>query len=534
MPNINWSSVKVGGRLVVDGNEFDGVMAAVAFELNAVPQATIAVEIGRGKSKMTPAMIHKVAGQFHLQTTLQLYVTLTPLGGYEQDLPQGEFRLFDGYLVGMSFQKMQGRAQVLLQAKSWLLDMDYSSSLSDTSHPRNPSQFSYRTTHLWEGAGGASWTPFTKQGLIDSGTLASDFWKDGLQPWLEEITKQDAINTDELAFLGEAGSNATAAKALARFTTTKGNYVPLQLDFSGADADSIADAIWADVQAETFESFATHTLWSKLVADFASRYLFAVVPRVEDALVIPFAPGLRTPWKYELKASDYDSVGMSRELSRLLRGIGVFSGLKSRTNADLVELGGDQGQLGIGGWYSPPGISRGMVQLRQGPRWLTNMIATDRYSDFASGGGGARIIGTSLHPGVGAASVVPEPDVLKKSTKRLFDRFAESLYVYEQLRNQQLELGGKVRFDIAPGSTVRVQIIEEPFIQNDQLAGTLIGDVIRVTYNIDSENARIGTNFNVSHVRPESVAAQAGFGLDKHPFWLQPWPGAGLLEQYDK
>ena len=531
---VAWSSVKVRGRLVVGDNEFEGVSAAISYELNTIPRASFTVEIGRGHNPLKPAAIHKTADKFKVQTPISFYLTLEQLAGKPQNLPEGEFRLFDGYLTGISWQRLQGQAQATLHAKNWLLDMDYSSALSDTSHPTNPSEFSYRTTHLFDGSGGgASWTPMTDKSIITPGTLASDFWKEGLYEWLYELTKQDAINNEELSFIGAVGGNETARKALKRFTTSGGRYVPLALDMHGADSDSVADSVWNDIQAQTFESFASTTLWGKLVAEWASSYMFAVVPRVEDAVVIPFAPGLRTQWQYELDSKDYIAISSTAELMRVLRGVGVFAGLKWRAGADLREPDEGGARLGIGGWYQAPGVTNGMIMFKQGPRWLTNMIATDRYSEFSCGAG-INVIGTSFHPGAGGDNAtVTTPAEIKKQSKQLIDAYAHSLYVYEQLRLRQIELSGKLRFDIAPGATVLIGAEDELFIEGDALGQDLVGDVMRITYLIDSENGRVSTGFNLSHVRTVTENKQDTFGLDRHPLWRNPWPGCGLLAMYD-
>lgn len=538
-----YSSAKISGRLVIgDKTEYECVGASLAFELNAVPRASFVIALGRGTGALTPATIHSSkAGLFQNEQKLKFYLTITHMAGIEQDLPTGEFLLFEGYLTGLSFQKQGGSVQAIVQAKHWLLDMDYSSSLSDTSHPTNPGQFSYRTTHLFKGSGSrvaGSWAPFTSQGLITAAVLAEDFWGKGLYLWLKELTEQDAINTTEMAFLGQAGKNDTAAKALARFTLKAGKYVPLKLDFNGIDSSAIAAAIWNDVQAETFASFAETTLWGKLVNDFGSRYMFAVVPRVEDAVVVPFVPGLRTPWKYQLLGHDYTVLGVNSENMRLLRGVGVFSGVGSRTGFGLRESGGNNKRLGVGGWYSPEGVTSGMVMLKQGPRWLTNVVSDDRYSKSSTNGGTAPI-GNALHPGKPAnASTQPGPDAtdpekLQIQSKKLLDAFAHTLYVYEQLRLRQIEIGGKFRLDIAPGSTVYTDVLSERFIVGDTLGQDVIGNVMRVTHVIDCEGGRMGTNFNISHVRTVNENKDDRFSLTNHPLWTENWLGCGLIKRYD-
>jgi hypothetical protein len=450
-------------------------------------------------------------------------------------LPDGEFLLFEGYLTGLSYNKTLGQEHAVLQARHWLLDMDYSSALSDSSHPLNPSQFTYRTMHALSGAGGSeSWTPFMAQGLITPSTLADDFWKEGLYPWLKELTNEDLINTDELSFLGGGGgSNSTAAQALNRFTFSSGNYVPLQLDLRGADADAVADAIWNDVQMETYEAFANTTLWGKLVGDFASRYLFAVVPRVEDALVVPYVPGLRDTWTHELKASDYHLLGASSELMRLLRGVGVFTGLKSRTGADLREPG--------------PGLAaarhrRLVLSRRDGPRHdyaQARPALADEYHQHRSV---LRVLhgcwcARDRHRAASArghsrgCADARQPETVQQTSGRRLRGVAVRLRAAAAAADgteRQTPLPTSLRDRPSPRKLWATASFE-----NDSLQQNVLGDVLRITYIIDSENTRAATDFHLAHVRTQTENKKPGFSTVRHPLWKETWPGAGLISKYD-
>jgi len=530
-----WAEYKVAAKLVVDGIEFECVKANVAYQLNTIPYAMFMVAVGRGQRRLKAAMIHKKT--FKTQVEISLFVSIVPMssgGEPAADILPTNFRLFQGYLTGISWNKSRQHEHAILHARHWLLDMDYSSALSDMSHPTNPSQFSYKAAHDIPGAGGASWHAQTQEGFVTAATIKSDFWKDGLFPWLEALTQEDLINNVDMSWLGTTHNNATAAKALARFSSSAGNYVPLKMNTHDADIVSLADAVWNDVESESFDSLVNTTLWGKLAGDFASRYMFAIVPRVEDALVVPFVPGLREIWNPNkqlatILAKDYALMGANVQLMRLLKAVGIFSGLNSTTGVDNGEPGEDPISLGIGGLYPAKNIENGMLMLKQGPRWLSNIIAADRYS-AGSAGAGVNIIGTAMHPGVGDDNGPPKPKDLKIKSKDIMDAFAKALYVYEQLRLRQLELSGKFRLDIAPGSTVSIEVAGDRFIEKDVLTKTLVGDVTRVTYMIDSETPRIATDFNLSHIRTVQENENPDFSMDAPPFYENGWPGTKLID----
>lgn len=547
-----WASTKVGAYLRIGQNtNLDIHAAVIAFELNAIPRAEFQIAAGRDADVGDVSPAHTLADLLRAETPLQLILDANHiaaaafgLAGRER-LPAGESVIFDGYVSGVSTTQMADGLGIVLHGTHWLADMAHASALSQNSHPSNPAAFSYRAAHEFEGAGASSFTPFLQQGQITAATLATDFWESGLLPWLREVCNSDAINIEELTFLGSAPDGTAAAlSALDRFTTKSGNYVPLQLRMGDTDAASVAEAIWNDTQDETYESFATTTIWDKIVQGFAPKYMFAVVPRVHDALIVPYVPGLRRTWKHVVRATDYSPIRVISPRERALRGVGVFSGVTLRTGADGHEPGTDGtplSRLGIGGWYQPPGADRGMVLFREAPSWVSRIAAADRYVDWGSGAG-KYPVGSAVHPtgGIAAGSAKPpSPAALRTSAKYMLDRYAAALYAYEQLRGRQADVVCRPRFDIAPGSTVRVKRHGDKFVkealggQQDDTAEDLIGDVVRVTHHISREPPKFETVLTLSHIRTQSEQDTPGVGVDEHPLWEQSWTGAALLPEFD-
>jgi hypothetical protein len=546
-----WASTKVGAYLRLNRNvKLDLHAAAIAFELNAIPRAEFHIAAGRDAGSGAASSAHLINDLLQAETPVQLildarYIAAAAVGltGHER-VPEGEQEIFDGYVSGVATTQTGAGLSFVLQATHWLADMAHASALSQNSHPNNPGAFTYQAMHNLLGAGtGTSFTPFDKQGLITDSVIKTDLWGAGLLPWLQEVAGQDFINIDELTFLNQASPGTAAAlAALNRFTTTSGNYVPLQLRTGAADASSIAAAIYVDVQKETYESFANTTLWDKLVQGFAPKYMFAVVPRVNDALVVPYVPGLKQAWKHVVRAADYDPIRTISPRERAVAAVGVFSGLSNRTGADGHIPGSAEEAMtraGIGGWYR--GADRGLILLRQAPPWLSNISSPERYGEWGSGAG-KYPVGSAAHPTGGVlapGAKPPAPEVLAATTKRMLDRYAQALYAYEHLRGRQADVVCRPRFDIAPGSTVRVQRHGDQFVKaalggfTDDTAEDLIGDVIRVTHHISRDPPKFETVLTLAHIRTQSEQDKPGGYVDGHPLWEKSWPGAGLLPEFD-
>ena len=102
----------------------------------------------------------------------------------------------------------------------------------------------------------------------------------------------------------------------------------------------------------------------------------------------------------------------------------------------------------------------------------------------------------------------------------------------EMLRGNTAELSGKLRFDIAPGSCVRIEGKGERFVEEDETAVPLYASVYRTTIVINSENQRAGTTFALAHVRTEAENGDPRCAIDKPPLYKEPWRGAALDDQF--
>lgn len=544
-----WASTEVGAYLRLGSNtNLDLHAAVIAFELNAIPRAEFHIAAGRDAGTGDASQVHTVADLLQAETPVELILDARHiaaaafgLAGRER-VPFGETTIFDGYVSGITTTQTGAGLSFVLQATHWLADMAHASALSQNSHPSNHGAFSYQAAHTLPGSG-IGYTPFAAQGLINTSVINTDLWKGGLLPWLQEVAGRDFINTIELSFLKQATPGTAAAlAALNRFTTSSGNYVPLQLRTTDADASSVAAALYLDTQNETYESFATTTLWDKLVQGFAPKYMFAIVPRVNDALVVPYVPGLKQTWQHVIRASDYDPIRTISPRERAVAAVGVFSGIGLRTGANAHEPGspGDVAvRHGIGGWYR--GADRGMVMFREAPPWLSNISSPDRYAVWGSGAG-KHPVSSAAHPTGGQLAPgdkPPEPEVLRITTKRMLDRYAQALYAYEHLRGRQADVVCRPRFDIAPGSTVRVRRHGDQFVRaalgglGDDTTEDLIGDVLRVTHHISRDPPKFETVLTLAHIRTQSEQDKPNGYVDGHPLWEKSWPGAGLLPEFD-
>lgn len=584
---------------------FDLLSFQSEFELNSIPTAVVNVALGRRADDVTKAAgIHAYIDKLQLQLPATVWCFARTLSGSSDvagEWPETKFRVFVGNVTGSGFKLSTSGAEFTLSLTHWLSNLNFSSALSKQSHPLNPSQYFFKTnfTHELSLSGGGAFLPVNGAGLVglqlgkrffDAETVTTDFWggsdriadsgleiKDGLKNWLLFLTNQDRINGSQLDVLVGARDpkpiiNKEACRALLRFepdaitdSFEDIGYrlgVPLGLP---PDADlnaHIAHSIGAEIGLEGLEAYTNVTLWDKLAGQFHSNYLYSIVPLVEKALVVPFIPGLSGGNTEDLVhraiyASQYDSMEFHTFMPRPLRAVGLILGKKYEAGGPPTKARG--ASLGsFGGYFDKWANSatanggapadgdlqykEGLIMFKEGPRWLTSVA-----SDFLYSGKSTGVLSTdvsvSTAPTAGEPASVAQPRDIFISAGPVWDRYARALYMLEVLKMRQGTITGPVRFDIAPGSQIRVQVAEDKFVKSivndvplDQLCDVDAAtwcwcSVLRVSTYIDCQNARAFTSYYVAHLRNASENLDSSTSIDMHPLWQShQWIGCVLVD----
>lgn len=536
-----WQNYRVRLRAEIDGKAVPVTQVGVDWELNAIPAARLLLPLGYETSSRKLSAAH---GSFERsdgeRSVVKIWAHLR-LVSQQQDgpapqlgIPAKEFLLFEGDVVGDGYERYNSQAMRAVYAKHWLVRMNDSSALSASSHPANPISYSFGGILAAAAAGGAGVSPHYVPATIaaqyvTADTLAEDLWGKALYPFLQWFTAQDGLYIPELELRG-SGKNDGAASALARLAPPsdedRGCYQPLTLQLP-VDPD-LAEGIitHSSLLTTSPEEYAAYTLWDVLVGKYAQEFFFSVVPLVDRALVVPFVPALRTPWQ-TIAADEHTHAQLNQPHDRALRAMGVLTNIRFRAGADDV-LGSavEPGLYGLGGWYE--GRKTGMVVIRQAPGWLRAMTSEITAGYYAAGGD-QRPVSTAITPGVGDARAQNAPQAAQ--VKSFFDQYARTMYVIEALKGRQGIISGPPRFNIAPGSTVKVLGAVDVFTDpaQDKLAVPHFGTVLRVSFLADAESGMAATSYHLAYTRT-AEENEADGGVDEHPLYTAAFQGCALVE----
>jgi hypothetical protein len=544
-------------ELEIEGIRFKVSYFTSDWAMNQIPKGTCALAIGRDAwTGETPANVHDFFGDHTKMTKCKVWFSAEGEYSENENWPEEEKVIFDGRLEGIGHVKVNGKIHFAVHLVHWLADMDFSSSVSSLSHPANPKSYTFRAVfgaklQANPGTGpphGLSKTAEAK--TITLPNVREDLWGKAIKPFLCAVARAEHVQIagtlSDCVDL-KAGRNDQAGNALARIEGASGDecdlplscYTPtLGLDDGGIIPDPVGEAIAEAIASESEESFVHQTLWGKLL-QYSSAFMFSVVPLVDRALIVPFIPGLRETYCKRIDINDYEYTKQQSTLKRPTRAMAIYAGVHLSTNP-LIGADNTQLKTGIGGCYAPADADeQGLLRIIQAPLWLRGLPVGGMSPNKTSGVKDKSATNSAVTPVNGKDNIKGNKNGDTKadtiiSTREMYDRFAHASYVIESLRGRTGQLTGKLRFDIAPGSMVRIEGSTEKHIvaDNDKLSKPQIGAVMRTSLSINAEQSKAGTSFTIYYLRSEGENADDKTSTEKHPLYANTFTGAPLTEDF--
>lgn len=528
-------------KLVADinGTIFEDVVSfSSTYKLNDIPKASLVVAVGyeARSNRKKKATIHDAKKKIKARDPVTVTLTMfAAAAGDTSKVESGTFVIFKGIVAGLGYERAYNSANYTISLLHWLDDMNNSSALNGNWFPGAPHAMATNAAFyaLSMTEGGAGSDPFSSVPAIDisgevinKGNAESDFWGKVIKPLFKKICTYP---------LPDDGPNTAAIAALDRIDAP----VPLALDLSGLDSANIELSLRYALTKESLDSFAYTSLWNKLWGEYASQFFFAVSPGAERSRVIPFFAGLQ--WSaaeskggVHIKGDDYHYATLNANMTQFIETIMVFW---PQNSDPMLGTGGetqgfDDFSFPVASY--PPvagGDKPGLRLFKEPPPWLANVSPWPIYSGASTGVKG-KAPGDCMAPGEGEEN--PPPDWLPppRASQELggsgiCERLAKHWYKSEVLSQRYGELQGKLRFDISPGTTVKIDMpINE--IGDD---GSMIGFVSSVSFSINAERASAGTSFGLSFLRTEEEDKE-GIYTEKYPPLYKPatvWGGGPLV-----
>lgn len=518
----------VGGYCKIGQRKFDCGALTVNYALNTVPTASATFAVGVD-SNGGPAEIHKGLEERKKNGFMQPAELYIRRGTEEK-------KVFDGYLTGLGYARSHGSMAVNASFAGKVLDLAFSSFVVNNPQHLVASQFN--TDAMTKSDTGDPLSNFLTCKVM--GAVMNNGGKDiggGIVDGLKHLTELPLLQLGSAAdCMASADSNKPAQEVLKKIITSGGKAggggfsgaVPAK--FTHAQVTTILHSIELWMSHQLGASGFTTSIWDKLVGILAPGLKLAVIPLVDRTLLVPFTPCL-SKYGMTIKAEDIASVSVNTQIARPVRGVMVLGGL---TAAD--------GTLGIGqgtdnffgaGCFSKGDDNLGTVLFVTPPEWISMLPGTAAQSTLTPHTTGVSRRGRkpirTAHTLVKDRPEPPSTQPVLEDVRDLYKSYGESIYYQEMLRGRRGTLSTNLRWDIAPGSTVRVETYDPKSpLKGKFEAKPFVGSVDRVSIWVDAEGARAGTAFQLSYCRTEKE--NKDMGTDKHPLYDgDPFTGAMLV-----
>lgn len=541
-------SVKDAVYMEVAGVRYEVSQFTASWAANEVPTAAVMVPLGRDGRTRHPAAAHAAGSVRQMEKAT---VWFEPAGDFDRGAkwPPGRRRIFDGYFAGFAYRKVHGKVQLVGSLIHWLAALGFSSALTKTGHVSNPTELN--AAAVLEGlrtAGGGvgNYVSLLVPAQLCADAVQADLWAAVKSVFcaLAAVPAMGCGPDDVCGGDGTFRTNDVALDALGRVEGPAPDCplaykwgVPLKMETEGVAV--VEDAVARAIGNEMVESYSGTTFWDKLVGQICPQYGMAVVPMVETAIVAADCPAFSGGAWRELTPDDYDSFDMGRDLPRPLRAVGVVAGYDSQTKsgmtpqedpADGVPV--DQAFKAVGGCYAESSVAPGdgVVLYVPSPGYLRNLATAGEYAGATQGVAREAAAKGATNPDVPLfVGPVKPADAFGVNVNRLYSRYAHEVYVNHMLRGQTASFSGKLRFDIAPLSILKLVGSPEKFVGpgQDGLAADVYGCVQRVTVTISAESGMAGTSFQLSHVRTAAENGKPRTSVAEHPLFGKSIHGGG-------
>lgn len=507
--------------LYIDGVEpIPVVQFTASWAVNEVPVAQCLVPVGRtfaggGWGAEDPG---RPGWQNDVRPFAPARVVFRPRGWYNQfgdPWPDQPVVVFSGYFDGYAYRRSQDKTQIVVNLTHWLIDLAASHVLSANWHPTNPASLAQPAllnlscARVMTGAdGGNAFVPDATAVGLTTKTVTADLWGAIKRVFCclaqsspLQLGPIEGCITPQLA-----ARNEKALRALARIEgpglSAETDYPyrygrPLVID--GADQATVGLLVRNAVVQVALEPAAGTTFWEKLINGYGPAFGLSVIPLSDRALVVGDLPVLGDTWWQEIRADEYESFDQTAAMSRPIRGVGVYG--QAGSFLGIAQTGPDQSGWYVGGCHLTD--NAGTLLYTSAPSWLNTLSASLARQYFRRGrpeASAIRAVGENPTAGVDRAAIA--------SVARLYNRYARCVYALYALKDRGGTLSGKLRFDIGPGSIVKIRAADDVDTRRgragDRLGSDFFGCVSRVTVNINAEAPAAGTTFQLTHLRTES------------------------------
>ena len=519
------------------GTIFPITFASITASLNSIPVATVTIATGIRMQDGKVSPIHGKAGVMLRNPHNWPWARI-----YFRNLQTLEtVVIFEGFVESSGQSYSFASTEITLTIRHWLFALDAHPSISSVTHPSSVGAFTqmlfFKSLPGAVGGGGASdeVTGLIFRQMLDevfeggADAFGQDIIKNGTMEMLRFLTRlaEEYTPWDISGMIDEnilkpdiplsvesimAGRIKAGDSSKARLNADEFPILKIQ---SRDHSDDIVEQMYHAMGNIPIESLQLNSIWAALI-QMAAQFGFMLVPRVHELRFIPkwFTPKIENIKQLKGVVSsnggwDYARpVGAAIILPTSLDGKAV-----SAIDAPGMLNLEDSNAMSVYGTYQPPHGRPGTMLVRQRADWAGNIVEPSLPKNPGN---------MDLKEATGDTSMTGEdqlPAEKEADGKVFYDALAEEAYWDECLKGRRADLVCPIRFDVCPGSTVRVKTGGDIRLESknlDQLTTEFVGFVLSMKLTFDTINASASAQYALTHVR--DIDAQEDL-LEHHPIY---------------
>lgn len=536
--HVDYYYVKWSAYATLGGSRIDIAGFKLNYDLDKIPEATIFPTVGTEPRSQTEAK----AVEALLETQPYMPVEIFVEGETEMDSPQGSeepgfpynepVKVFEGFYQGVGYQSNRspagGSVKLTGSVAHWLTALTGTSSKNKVTAVKGPGGFA-EIANIGDKPG-----LFDIKALISSGpgSASADIWTGFAKPFFVELANNPDV-------WGES-NNTSALNALVKmdkdtvFTGKANNSLVISTDLVPGVPDEMLVRFYSKSIAEPlFAGWRRNNLWDALWG-MAHAFVFRLVPLIKTATCAPVFGALGGDPFVTIGADEYSDCVLYASTPALITKL-VLTGHVAMATSPYSAVPVVSTIIGIASakevWDAR---ETGITIEKEAPAWLSNLSAIGPLTR-ESLGGDASIIPDAVNPEANAKA--PPYDYQEKFnnylTSELGDRVAKALLFDKLLENRAGWISGRFRLDICPGSTIRVEVIDDKFNKDTEpnyVFGLVEGVELTMSAGAAGSVGHASTRFALKYVRTATEHAGVG-GLmtaEVHPVYESKFVGAKL------
>jgi hypothetical protein len=536
---VAFTSVRVWAEATLsDGTvaRLDLVAVSMTFQENRIPSCNITLAVGESPQagKMKKASAHEFASKLMRRDTVKVYADLR--GNQAINMPWGlgnNTLIFEGYVSRPAYNMSFGAAGVNIELTHWLSDLACTDKMTYLLSPACARAFTRGAVTQGQTGGIAM---LNGKHVLEAPNAHENVWA-AIKKTFEALAEMEHMNPLTAKGLEADNQYSKPNKVMLRALKKMdlGETMPLTIDLKSVEYQQFVSG---GLIAAVVDRTTGNSCWETLVNGLAPDFSFSVIPLISTATCAPVVYSCQGTHK-TVKANEYWQIGLNSEVRALpIKTVRLYGESTNETGgiaADVMALNRPLGSADL--TIADPTnqyIADGQVSVVQAPKWLHAYAHAINAKSSTPSDGARPSAGNPLPragtPGLRSAQAIYQ-EMTEDESHGIGNRLAQCILSTECLRNRMGDIRGRLRFDIAPGSSIEIGIVGKNVPFYGQGGNTMYGHVFGVVIEINSGDRTASTTLQLSHMRTaQEQKTLLPVVQARHPLYNEMWLGTSLLD----